>query len=426
MDAVGVALLAAGLFVGLTGTWSPCGFSMIDTIGPRGHDGGHRVTVAACATFAVGAPIGGAITFGALALLGKLAIGAAGELAYLVAAAIALAAAIAEARGAPIRADPPAAAGVLAPPPADAARLVRLRRVAGPRFHDLRPQLGVFALAAIAFALGEPALGLAIGVAFGVGRAVPICAIAPIADSPAGVRAVEAMADRPGLLRGARLGDAAALVVVGIALVAGGQASVAETAEPAVPVDARRRSRTAPPTRSRRQRLRLPGRAVPRRCDAGFRQPLRPARHRPRARRALGRDDRGWGDRAAQPRRPERGESLSGGERRRGRGLGQVDGLAIALEGARPPGCPPDLCRREGPQGAVARRLRQGRPLGRPALDGDRLAYARPAAAATPSSCDGSGGGGKRLVSSDREGLRTPRSARATSSTSAPPARATL
>src|SRR5690606_37294286 len=67
-----VALAAAGLAAGWTGTWSPCGFSMIDTLGPNGHPGGRRRTFAACAAFAAGAPLGGAVTFGGLAALGAL------------------------------------------------------------------------------------------------------------------------------------------------------------------------------------------------------------------------------------------------------------------------------------------------------------------------------------------------------------------
>ena len=81
MGAAELALVATALLVGLTGTWSPCGFSMIDTIGPRGHDGGTRTTLAACAAFALGAPPGGAITFGAVALAGELVWGAGGRLA---------------------------------------------------------------------------------------------------------------------------------------------------------------------------------------------------------------------------------------------------------------------------------------------------------------------------------------------------------
>ena len=53
MPAAELALIATALFVGLTGTWSPCGFSMIDTIGPRGHRDGTPTTLAACAAFAL-------------------------------------------------------------------------------------------------------------------------------------------------------------------------------------------------------------------------------------------------------------------------------------------------------------------------------------------------------------------------------------
>ena len=232
-----IALVVTAVMVGLTGTWSPCGFSMIDTIGPRGHSGGQRVTVASCITFALGAPIGGAITFGTLAVLGELAIGAAGRAAYVVAAAIALAAAIAEARGTPIvpqirRQLPEPWRRHLPMPLASLAYGVLL----GLGFTTFVLSFGVFALAAISFALGEPLVGLAIGLGFGIGRAVPICAIAPIADRPAGIRAVEAMACRPGLLRGARLGDAAALLVAGIALVGTGAATAAEPEEPIAPL----------------------------------------------------------------------------------------------------------------------------------------------------------------------------------------------
>ena len=44
MDPLLIALAVAGLLVGATGTWSPCGFSMIETIGPTGHVGGPATT----------------------------------------------------------------------------------------------------------------------------------------------------------------------------------------------------------------------------------------------------------------------------------------------------------------------------------------------------------------------------------------------
>ena len=68
-------LAVAALVAGLTGTWSPCGFSMIETIGPPGHGGGLD-DVAACVTLRSGALVGGVLTFGVLSCLGSLLHGA--------------------------------------------------------------------------------------------------------------------------------------------------------------------------------------------------------------------------------------------------------------------------------------------------------------------------------------------------------------
>ena len=73
---VGIALVAAALLIGATGTFSPCGLSVIETIGPTGHSGGRRITIAACAAFLPGAVAGGLLTFGSLALVGEALHGA--------------------------------------------------------------------------------------------------------------------------------------------------------------------------------------------------------------------------------------------------------------------------------------------------------------------------------------------------------------
>lgn len=57
-----ISLAVAALLIGATGTFSPCGLSVIETIGPTGHTGGRRTTVAACATFLPGAIAGGILT----------------------------------------------------------------------------------------------------------------------------------------------------------------------------------------------------------------------------------------------------------------------------------------------------------------------------------------------------------------------------
>ena len=230
MSGLELTLLVAALLAGVCGTWSPCGFSMIETIGPVGHTGGRSVTVSACATFALGALAGGVLTFGLLATLGELLKGAGGASAYLVAAAIAVAAGLAEIRGMRIlpqlrRQLPEHWRRVMPMPLAAGLYGVLL----GLGFTTFVLTFGVFALAGIAFALGDPSLGLAVGLAFGVGRALPIVLVAPIADRGAGIRITETMADRPGIYRGVRFGDGLALLAAAAALIVASPAGAART-----------------------------------------------------------------------------------------------------------------------------------------------------------------------------------------------------
>ena len=240
MSPLEATLMAAALLAGLTGTWSPCGFSMIETIGPVGHRSGRATTAAACVTFAAGALAGGVATFAAMAALGRLAHGAGGEVAYGIAAAIAIVAALLEARGAPIvpqvrRQVPEHWRRVLPMPLAAGLYGILL----GLGFTTFVLTFGVFALAAIAFAVGDPAVGALLGLAFGAGRALPVVAIAPLAARPLGIRATALMAERPEILRGLRAGDAVALAasaVVLISTVPAGAARVDQqpAADPAV------------------------------------------------------------------------------------------------------------------------------------------------------------------------------------------------
>ena len=72
----------------------------------------------------------------------------------------------------------------------------------------------VWALAGISVATGDPAVGLAIGLAFGAGRALPVIALAP----SGGGALHAAMAERPRILRSLRVLDAAALTLVAVTL----------------------------------------------------------------------------------------------------------------------------------------------------------------------------------------------------------------
>ena len=211
-------LAITALAAGVTGAWSPCGLSMVETLAPNGFARCVRTSLAACATFALGALAGGAITFGGLALAGA-ALGAGGAAAAGAAAVLAVAAAAAEARGLRIapqirRQVPEAWRRVLPVPLAAAGYGVLL----GLGFTTFVLSFAVWALAAASVALGDPALGLAIGLAFGTGRALPVICLAPFAGTERGGAVTAAMCERPAILLGLRRLDAIALAACALAL----------------------------------------------------------------------------------------------------------------------------------------------------------------------------------------------------------------
>lgn len=211
-----IVLITAAAAAGVTGAWSPCGFSMVETLAPQGYAGRLRVTVAACVTFAVGALVGGAVTFGGLSLLGE-ALGSGGPAALAVAAAVALAAAIGEARGARIvpqvRRQVPESWRRRMPVPL-AAGLYGV--LLGLGFTTFILTFAVWALAGVCIAVGDPALGLAVGLAFGLGRLLPVVVLAPMG----GGALHAAMAERPRILRSLRAVDAVAMAACAVVLVA--------------------------------------------------------------------------------------------------------------------------------------------------------------------------------------------------------------
>jgi hypothetical protein len=193
---------------------------VIETIGPIGHIGGRRTTIFACVTFLPGAVAGGVLTFGSLALLGDLLHGSGGRAAYLVAAAMTIAAAVLEARGTrivpQIRRQLPEHWRRVMPMPLAAALYGLLLGIG---FTTFVLSFGVWALAGVSLAIGDPQLGLVLGAGFGLGRALPVVALAPVAGGPAGIRATELMCERPGVYLGLRRGDALALGLAALALV---------------------------------------------------------------------------------------------------------------------------------------------------------------------------------------------------------------
>jgi hypothetical protein len=223
------ALVLLAVLAGVTGTWSPCGLSTIETLRTGGvHRGGRLMSVATTLAFALGALAGALTTFGLLALLGALVHTGAGGLGAALALAIAVVAAALEATG--VRVFPQVRRQVPEPwrrrlPVGLAAALYG--GLLGLGFTTFVMTFAVWALAGIAVALGSLQVGLLIGFGFGLGRAVPVVLLAPIADLELGQRVLASMTQRAGLLRGLRLADALALVLCASLLAAPAGATTA-------------------------------------------------------------------------------------------------------------------------------------------------------------------------------------------------------
>jgi hypothetical protein len=225
----GLAISAAitAVIAGITGAWSPCGFSMVDTIGGALGDTRRSVTLLACVTFTLGAVIGGILTFGGLALAGRL-IGDPGSwLREGLAGTIALAAAIADWRGVKI------APQIRRQVPERWRRSMPLALACGLYgvllglgFTTFVLSFAVWALAGIAFVAGSLPLGLLVGAAFGVGRALPIVWMAPGLRGGDGARALDGIAGEPRLWLGLRRLDALGLTLCALFL-SGASASAA-------------------------------------------------------------------------------------------------------------------------------------------------------------------------------------------------------
>jgi hypothetical protein len=221
-------LLLTAFVAGVTGAWSPCGFSMVETLGSRRAHAGGRVVLTSCATFALGALAGGAITFTALAALGALLGRAGSEWALVVAVTVALSCAFGELRG--VRIVPQIRRQVPEPwrrtmPLPLAAGLYGV--LLGLGFTTFVLTLAVWALAGISVAIGDVQVGLLIGLGFGAGRALPVVLMAP-RYATLGQRLELKMAEQPALLRRLRFADGALLAVLAVALLSTGSASAAQ------------------------------------------------------------------------------------------------------------------------------------------------------------------------------------------------------
>jgi hypothetical protein len=222
LDGLLVAVAATAMVAGLTGAFSPCGFSMVDTIGSTLGNTRNSITRLACVTFTIGAMLGGVLTFGGLAFLGRLAGETSGGVGWVLAALIALAAAIADWRG--LRIAPQIRRQV----PESWRWRLSLPLVAGLYgvllglgFTTFVLSFAVWALAGISVAVGSPFLGIAIGLAFGLGRALPVIWLAPELTDGRGSERLEGMAAEPRLWLGLRRLDALGLVLCGLVMGAG-------------------------------------------------------------------------------------------------------------------------------------------------------------------------------------------------------------
>jgi hypothetical protein len=212
------ALLAVAFTSGVAGTWSPCGFSMIETIsGPRQHVG------FSCAAFAAGACIGGVVIFGLLALIGSSFDLA--DVSFAVALVGGLAA-VAEVRRARIRPQ------IRRQVPEHWRRVLPLPLAAllygvllGLGFTTFVYTFALWALAFLVVIVGAPDTGLLCGLAFGAGRSLPVLVVAPLAHRRSGRRIVDAMAQRTRTLSLVRLSAAACLLGVVVASLASSAAA---------------------------------------------------------------------------------------------------------------------------------------------------------------------------------------------------------
>ncbi len=232
MLTIEVVLSVAALLAGLTGAWSPCGFSMVETLG--GMASRTRTIWASCATFLAGALVGGVATFGGVAYVGGFLPGAGGRSALVATVVMAAAAAAGDLRGVRVRPQ------VRRQVPESWRRRLPLPLAAvlygillGLGFTTFVLTLAVWALAGITLALGEPQLGLYVGLAFGAGRALPVAVLAPLVSREAGVRILELMAERPVILRRFRTAAAIGLGFGALVLAGADAPAATQVARPA-------------------------------------------------------------------------------------------------------------------------------------------------------------------------------------------------
>ncbi len=187
---------------------------MVDSLAEA--EGGRGI--ASRVAFGAGALAGGVVTFGGLAVLGAGLSGSGA--AVVAAAAVAALASAMEALGVGVvprirRQVPERWRRTMALPAAAAL----YGGLLGLGFTTFVMTWAVWAIAAVCLLLGSPALGVAAGLAFGAGRALPVIAMSA-SRSHAGGDLLARMTDGPRALGRARHADATLLAGLALALVA--------------------------------------------------------------------------------------------------------------------------------------------------------------------------------------------------------------
>lgn len=225
-----VCLAVTALLAGLTGTWSPCGLSSVDTLGTGlGRAPRRGRTVICVGMFTLMAVLGGALTFGTAAAAGG-AVGVGGHAwAAALVAVLAAGAGIADLRFAGI------VPQIRRQVPEGVRRRMALPLTAG--LYGLQLGLGfttylltyaMWALLAACLLLGEPALGVLVGGTFGLGRALPVVVLVPRFARPSTQDFIADMERGPTLI-GLRRIDGVALLVCALAVTPVAAAAAAGT-----------------------------------------------------------------------------------------------------------------------------------------------------------------------------------------------------
>jgi hypothetical protein len=235
LSAAGIALALTALLAGFTGSWSPCGLSSVETIGSGlGRNPSQLTRSITLGIFSVCCVIGGATTFGAVSWLGATIGLSADSLAVaLVAAMVAAIAGAADLRFLPIvpqvRNQVPERIRHRLPLPATSA-LYGL--MLGLGFTTYLLTWAMWALVIACLLIGTPWLGLAVGIAFGVGRALPVVVLAGRFERDTSQQFIHDMESGP-LLKGLRRIDGVALIACALLIVPVASANAARLPGPA-------------------------------------------------------------------------------------------------------------------------------------------------------------------------------------------------